>query len=175
MREWMLPLVFSAVIVAVQILFAPMLTIFSVVPSFIVPFVFMLSVIRRPDTTYVYAFVLGLLSDLFAQTPVGLTSLLLLVASFALSRSFEVLDSSSPTMPVAAAAASALVFEVVFMIVLMVLGYQGSFIELLLYRALPHAIFDTLISLVLFFIMRRLPFMQATNDAWTVADNVRFR
>ena len=33
MREWMLPLICSAVIVVIQIVFAPILNIFSVVPS----------------------------------------------------------------------------------------------------------------------------------------------
>ena len=47
MREWMLPLICSAIIVVIQIIFAPILTIFSVVPSFIVAFVLVLSVLRR--------------------------------------------------------------------------------------------------------------------------------
>ena len=44
MREWMLPLICSAIIVVIQIIFAPILNIFSVVPSFIVAFVLVLSV-----------------------------------------------------------------------------------------------------------------------------------
>ena len=62
MREWMLPLICSAIIVVVQIVFAPILAIFSVVPSFIVAFILVLTILRRPDSTYVYAFVLGLIS-----------------------------------------------------------------------------------------------------------------
>ena len=61
MREWMLPLICSAIIVVIQIIFAPILTIFSVVPSFVVAFVLVLSVLRKPDSTYGYAFVLGLM------------------------------------------------------------------------------------------------------------------
>ncbi len=175
MRDWMLPLVFSVVAVVLQVVFAPILSVFSVVPGFIVPFVFVLSIMRRPDTTYLYAFVLGLIADLLAQTPVGLTALLLLAASFGLSHSFEVLDASTPTMPVIALAAAAALYEILFMIVLLIVGYQGSFIELLLYRALPSVLFDVLIGVVYFLIMRRLPFTQASNDAWTVSDNVRFR
>ena len=95
MRDWMLPLVFSVVIVVIQVVFAPILTVFSTVPSFIVSFVLVLSIMRRPDTTYVYAFVLGLIADLLTHTPVGLTPLLLLIAVFCLSRVFEVLDDTS--------------------------------------------------------------------------------
>lgn len=106
MRDWMLPLIFSVAIVVIQVVFAPILTVFSTVPSFIVSFVLVLSIMRRPDTTYVYAFVLGLIADLLTHTPVGLTPLLLLIAVFCLSRVFEVLDDTSLAMPLIALAAT---------------------------------------------------------------------
>ncbi|MEF2656152.1 MAG: rod shape-determining protein MreD [Eggerthellaceae bacterium] len=175
MRDWMLPLISSAIIVVIQIVFAPILTIFSVVPSFIVAFSLVLAIMRRPDSTYAYAFVLGLIADLFAQTPVGLTSLLLLVATFVLSRAFEVLDDTTLTMPLIALAATLFVFELLFAIVLMVVGYQGSFIEIFLQRVLPSTVLNALIAALLFVIMRRLPFTQAVNDAWKVSDSGRYR
>lgn len=175
MRDWVVPLAASAVVVVLQILLAPVLTVFSVVPSFIVPFVFVLSLMRRPDTTYVYAFVLGLIADLLSQTPVGLSSLLLLASSFALSRAFEVLDATTPAMPLLSVALASAVFELVFMIVLLITGYQGSFIELLLYRVLPRLLFDAVIGALLYLVMRRLPLMQPSSDAWSVSDGGRFR
>lgn len=175
MRDWVLPLAASAVVVVLQILLAPVLTVFSVVPSFIVPFVFVLSLMRRPDTTYVYAFVLGLIADLLSQTPVGLSSLLLLASSFALSRAFEVLDATTPAMPLLSVVSVSAVFELVFMIVLLITGYQASFIELLLYRVLPRLLFDAAIGALLYLIMRGLPFMQPSSDAWSVSDGGRFR
>lgn len=174
MREWMLPLICSAIVVVIQIVFAPILTIFAVVPSFIVPFVLVLSVLRRPDSTYGYAFVLGLIADLLSQTPVGLTSLLLLAITFVLSRAFEVLDDTSITMPLIAFAAALFAFELVFMIVLMIMGYQGGFIELFLQRALPATVINVIIAALLFVIMRRLPLAQQVNDAWRVSSTGRF-
>lgn len=174
-REWMLPLIFSAIIVIIQVVFAPILTLFSVVPSFIVPFVMVLSVLRRPDSTYGYAFVLGLIADLLSQTPVGLTSLLLLVATFALSRAFEVLDDTSIAMPVIAFVSATFLYQLIFMIVLMIAGYQGGFIELFLQRALPATVFGSIIAALLFVIMRRFPFSQPVNDAWKVAGGNRYR
>lgn len=175
MREWMLPLIASAVAVVLQIIFAPPLTLFSVVPNFIVAFVVVLAIMRRPDSTYGYAFVLGLIADLLAQTPVGLTSLLLLIATFAVSRIFEVLDNTNLSMSLIGIALTLLAFELVFMIVLMVLGYSGSFFELLVQRALPSTIYNSIIAIVMFFIMRRLPFTQSSNDAWRVSNATRFR
>ncbi len=175
MRDWMLPLIASVIAVVLQIVCAPTLTIFSVVPSFIVAFVLVLAIMRRPDSTYGYAFVLGLIADLLAQTPVGLTPLLLLIATFALSRSFEVLDSTNYSMVFIAVALTLLVFELIFMIVLMILGYGGSFIELFVQRVLPSAAYNIVIAVIMFLIMRRLPFTQSSNDAWKVSDTMRFR
>lgn len=175
MREWMLPLIASAVAVVLQIVCAPSLTVFSIVPSFIVAFVVALAMMRRPDSTYGYAFVLGLIADLLAQTPVGLTSLLLLIAACALSRIFEVLDNTNLSMSFIAIALTLLVFELIFMIVLMILGYSGSFIELFVQRVLPCTVYDIVIAVVMFLIMRRLPFTQSSNDAWRVSNTTRFR
>ena len=173
MRDWMLPLIFSVVIVVIQVVFAPILTVFSTVPSFIVSFVLVLSIMRRPDTTYVYAFVLGLIADLLTHTPVGLTPLLLLIAVFCLSRVFEVLDDTSLAMPLIAA--TLLVFELLFAVVLLVLGYQGSILEIFAQRVIPATILNSLIAALLFVIMRRLPFAQASNEAWQVPTSGRFR
>lgn len=129
----------------------------------------------RPDTTYVYAFVLGLIADLLTHTPVGLTPLLLLVAVFCLSRVFEVLDDTSLAMPLIALAATLLVFELLFAIALLIFGYQGSFFEIFAQRVIPAAILNSLIAALLFVVMRRLPFAQASNEAWQVPTSGRFR
>ncbi len=175
MRDWLLPLIFSAVIVVLQVVFAPILSVAAAVPSFIAAFVMVLSVMRRPDTTYVYAFVLGLIADLLSHTPVGLNALLLLLATFCLSRIFEVLDDSTAAMPIIAFAGTIFVFELVFAIVLMIFGYQGSIIDMLIQRVLPSTVLNTVIAAVLFLIMRRLPFAQQVNDAWQVPNTGRFR
>lgn len=175
MLERTLPLICSAIIVVIQIVFAPMLTVFSVVPNFIAAFIMVLMVLRRMDSTYLYVFVLGLISDLLSQTPLGLTPLLLLLITFVLSRAFEVLDDSSIVMPIIALAVAMLVYELVFMIVLMLVGYEGTIIELFLQRALPATIFNVIIAAILFVIMRRFPFAQPTNDAWKVSNSGRYR
>ena len=56
--------------------------------------------------------------------------MLLLIAVFCLSRVFEVLDDTSLAMPLIALAATLLVFELLFAVVLLVLGYQGSIFEI---------------------------------------------
>ena len=53
MREKLVPLVSAAVVVLLQVVVAPVIAIYSVVPNFIVAFVIVLSIVRPEDTTYV--------------------------------------------------------------------------------------------------------------------------
>ncbi len=175
MLERMLPIIASAIVVVLQVVFAPILTIFSAVPNFIVAFILVFVVLRRSDSVYLYAFVLGLISDLLAETPVGLTPLLLLPIAFVIVRAFEVLDDSSFVMPLVVCGISIFIYEFFFMIVLMIVGYEGSFIDLFLQRALPSTIFNCVIAVIFFVIMRRLPFTQVNKDAWKVSQSRRYR
>lgn len=71
MAPRLVPLISAAIAIVLQIVVAPLISFSSVVPNFLVALVLVLSIVRRADTTYVYAFVLGLLSDLLSQTPIG--------------------------------------------------------------------------------------------------------
>jgi rod shape-determining protein MreD len=175
MRTKLVPLVSAAIIVLLQIVIAPLIAIYSVVPNFIVAFVLVLSIVRREDTTYLYAFVLGLISDLLSTVPFGLTPLLLLLISFVFSRVFEVLDKSSFAMVLASCAVALLFYQIVVVIVQIILGYPAGFFELLVARALPGTVFDLIICAILYFVARKFPDEPSGNEAWTVDRSQRFR
>lgn len=175
MRSKLVPLVSAAIVVLIQIVVAPLIAIYSVVPNFIVAFVLVLSIVRREDTTYLYAFVLGIISDLLSQVPFGITPLLLLIVSFAFSRVFEVLDKSSFAMVMVSCAIALLLYELVVVIVMLVLGYPAAFFDLVAARALPATIFNLVICALLYFVARKFPEEPAGNDAWTVDSSQRFR
>lgn len=73
MNSRMIALIAAAIAVVCQIFLAPIIQVNSVVPNILLVFVIVLAIIRPPDSTYIYAFVLGLISDLLANTPVGLS------------------------------------------------------------------------------------------------------
>lgn len=175
MRDKLIPLVSAAIVVVLQIVIAPIIAIYSVVPNFIVAFVIVLSIVRREDTTYLYAFVMGLLSDLLSHVPLGLTPLLLLLISFALSRVFEVLERSSFVMVLVASAVSVLIYEIIVMIVQLVLGYPASVFDMMVARVLPATFFNFIICAILYLVARKFPVAPSGNDAWTVDDSQRFR
>ena len=165
MAPRLVPLISVAIAIVLQIVVAPLISFSSVVPNFLVALVLVLSIVRRADTTYVYAFVLGLLSDLLSQTPVGLTPLLLLIASFALSRAFEVI----------ACLVSVLLYELLIAIVLLLLGYQAGFFDLLLYRVFPGALYNLVFCALFFVLSRKFSFGDDTADVWSVSRSDRFR
>lgn len=175
MAPRLVPLVSAAIAIVLQIVVAPLISFSSVVPNFLVALVLVLSIVRRADTTYVYAFVLGLLSDLLSQTPVGLTPLLLLIASFALSRAFEVMDKTSYSMPLIACLVSVLLYELLIAIVLLLLGYQAGFFDLLLYRVFPGALYNLVFCALFFVLSRKFSFGDDTADVWSVSRSDRFR
>lgn len=175
MRTKLLPLISSAIVVLLQIVVAPIISIYSVVPNFIVAYVIVLSIVRKEDTTYLYAFVLGLISDLLSHVPFGLTPLLLLIISFALSRVFEVLDKSSFAMVLVSCAVALLFYELVVVIVQLVLGYPAAFFDMLAARALPATIFNFILCVLLYLVARRFPEEPSSSEAWTVDSSSRYR
>lgn len=174
MRTQLIPLIGAAIAVVLQIIVAPLITFFSVVPGFIVSYVIVLGILRGGNSMYWYAFVLGMIADLLSQTPLGLTPFLLLIAVFVLSRVFEVLDQTTPAMPLIACAVTLLVFEVLFAVGLLIAGYEGG-ISLIVSRALPATLINAIICVIYYFLMRRLPFERESSSAWTISQTQRFR
>ncbi|MGN0301403.1 MAG: rod shape-determining protein MreD [Anaerotardibacter sp.] len=174
-KSQLIPLIAALICVVLQIVVAPMISLFSVVPNFITAFVIVLSILRKPDSTYGYAFILGLISDLLGSGPVGLTSLLLLIISFVLSRAFEVMDKSSLPMPMIASAASLFAFLLVYVIVLLITGYQAGFLELFIGRVIPEVIYDSIIAAILLVATVKMGLTAEQSDAWSVASGRKYR
>lgn len=175
MREKLVPLISAVVVVLLQIIVAPVISIYSIVPNFIVAFVIVLTIVRREDTTYLYAFVMGLISDLLTQVPFGLTPLLLLIISFALSRVFEILDKSSISMVLVSCAAALVFYELIVVIVQLALGYPAAFLDLVAARVLPASVFNLILCGLLYLVARKFPDESSGNDAWTVDKKQRYR
>ena len=173
MRNQVAPLILAAVAVLLQVVVAPIIPIGAVYPSFIVPVVLALGLVRPTSGTYVYAFVLGLISDLLSHVPVGLTSALLLVACFGLARAFEYLDRSTAAMPIIALFVALFAYQAVVAVVMAFCG-QGGFIDLFAQRALLGTLYDGVIGILVYLVAARLPMEQTSNDAWQVTNTRRF-
>ena len=104
----------------------------------------------------VLPFVMGLLYDLTGTGPVGGMALLLVIACFLASRVFSLMDNDTLFMPLAIFTACALLAELSYGMLLMACGLAANPLEALFTRALPCALYDCAVGLVVYFVMARL-------------------
>lgn len=139
-----------------QIVVAPVITLFAAQPNFLLAYTLAVAVVRPAESGAVLPFVLGLAYDLTGTGPVGGMALLFVVASFIASRAFSVLDNDTLFMPLVIFVAMALAAELAYGILLGSFGMAGNVLEALAFRALPCALYDCAVGLVLYPVMAHL-------------------
>lgn len=155
-RQNVVVIVGAVIAFILQIVVAPVITLLSAQPNFLLAYVLAVAIACPQAQGPVMPFILGLLYDLTGTGPVGGMALLFVVSTLAASRAFSVLDNDTLFMPVAIFAVVALVTEFVYGILLTSFGIAASPIEALLDRALPCALFDCVVGIVVYPIMVRL-------------------
>lgn len=140
----------AAIAVLAQIIIAPNIALFSAMPNFVVVYALLVAIVRPGASGPVLPFVLGLVFDLVSGGPVGAMAFLLVLVTFLASRAFVVLDNDTLFMPLVTFVVGALVVEVLYGAFLLALGFDASFLEVFLYRALPCALYDSVVGLILY-------------------------
>ena len=138
-----------------QISVAPVLSIEVIQPNIVIAFCAVLAIVRPQNGAIVTAFIMGLLADLAGFHTVGLLAGVLVVISFALTRIFSVLDNEKLFMPVVALALAVLVGELGYAFLLTQADMSIGFGSLVLYRAAPCALYDFVVSLILYPLVMR--------------------
>lgn len=144
-------LVIGAVVsVVLQLAVAPNIALFSAMPNFITAFCLLAAIVRPATAGPVLPFVMGLVSDLAVGTPVGSSSLLLVIFCFAASRAFMVLNNDTALVPLLILAVSSLAIELCLGAFELSLGVQGGALEAFVYRALPCGLYDCVVGMILY-------------------------
>lgn len=146
----------AVVAVLLQVVVAPNIVLFSAMPNFIAAYVLVMAVVRPHNAGPVMPFLLGLAFDLLGGGPVGAMAFLLVLMSFVVSRAFALLDNDTLFMPLALYAAGMLAVEALYAALLMGLGMEASVLDAFVYRALPCALFDCIVGLILYPILARV-------------------
>lgn len=149
-RDSLAVLVGAIAAVLVQIVIAPNIAVLAAVPDFLAAYVLVVAIVRPTNSSLVLAFSLGLIFDLLGHGPVGLMAFLLVIAAFAASRAFTVLNNDTLFMPLVTLVVSLVAIEVLYALVLVGFGFSASMVDALVYRALPCALYDCVIALVLY-------------------------
>ena len=140
----------AVIAILAQIIIAPNIALFSAMPNFVVVYALLVAIVRPGASGPVLPFVLGLVFDLVSGGPVGAMAFLLVLVTFLASRAFVVLDNDTLFMPLVTFVVGALVVEVLYGAFLLALGFDASFLEVFLYRALPCALYDSVVGLILY-------------------------
>lgn len=134
-----------------QIIIAPNIAVSLIMPNFLLVYVIALSIaVPEQKTLLVFAFVLGLLADLSGQGPVGAMSFLFVLASFAASRVFVVLNNETTFMPVLIFFLAIVLTEILYGAFMLVFGVQAGPLDVFIYRALPCTLYDCLAALAVY-------------------------
>lgn len=149
-RDNMVIVVGAILAVAAQIVIAPNIALFSAMPNFIVVYALLVAIVRPATSGPVLPFTLGLIFDLLSGGPVGAMALLLTLFAFLASRVFSVLDNDTLFMPLVIFIVSATVIESLYGAFLLALGLDVGFLDAFVYRALPCALYDCVVGLVLY-------------------------
>ena len=99
---------------------------------------------------------MGLLYNLFVGGVVGSLSAVLVIASVVAALAMRSLANDTSFQPLAIMAVTMVIVEVAYLMVLLASGLGLGFVQALIFRALPCAIYDAVMGALLFFIMSRV-------------------
>ena len=135
----------AVIAVLLQIVVAPNIALFGAMPNFVVAYALLVAIVRPATAGPVMPFVLGLVFDL-----VGAMAFLLVLMTFLAARAFAVLDNDTLFMPLVIFVAATVLVEALYAAFLLALGFDAGALDVFLYRALPCALYDCVIGLVLY-------------------------
>ena len=155
-QERIFTVVGAVLAVLLQVVLAPYIGLFGVVPNVIVAYVMVAAVVRSQAFGSVMPFVLGLLFDLFTGGPVGAMALSLMVVSVIAARLFDAIDNDTLFMPLLVLGVGILLVELSYAALLLLFGYPAGLFEAVAYRVFPCFVYDLIIGLLLYPLARRL-------------------
>jgi rod shape-determining protein MreD len=148
--EAKISIVGAVVIFILQIVVAPNIALFGIVPNLLLIYAIVVAMLLPTNSSLVLAFVCGLASDLLGFGPVGSLAFLLVVAAFALV--VNLLDA------------------------LFILGASAALspLDAFLYRALPCTLYECVLGLLIYPLMSHLLVGRAPTMG-SATPSLRFR
>jgi rod shape-determining protein MreD len=149
-REHIVSTIGFVVALLLQIMVAPLITVFNTVPNFILVYCLVRALAMPTAAGYIMPFIGGLLFDLMGGGPVGSMALVLVLVSLLVSRLILVLNNDTLFVPLALLLMSIVVAELLYGLFVVAFGAELSLGEALLYRGLPCILYDGVVGLVMY-------------------------
>ncbi len=145
----------SIVAVLLQIILAPNIMLFSVMPNLLVVYSVVVSMLLPGRSSVVVAFVLGILADCLGFGPFGAFALLLLIVSFVARKLMEVYGGAGLGISLLVMAVLILIVEFSYAGIMMAMN-DVSPLNAFVYLALPESIYDCGCGIIIFPLMHYL-------------------
>lgn len=147
----------AVAVTLLQLVVSPYIVVFNAMPNFMAAFVVVTSVLRpRSSGSLVLAFVMGLLYNLLVGGVVGSLSAVLVLVSLACSFIMRSMAGDTSFHALIVMAVGLLLVEVAYLVVLLAFGLNLGFVQALIFRALPCAVYDAVAGAVVFLVMHRV-------------------
>ena len=174
MRESVHLVVGAVAAVVLQIVLAPNLVIMGSMPDFVLVYVGISAMLLRRDSVFVMAFIAGLFVDLMGTSTVGLCAGLYTLSAFLTSRAAGFFGNDTLGASFAISMGCFLLVEVLYA------GFYASaidvsFIEAIGQRALPCALYDCAMALIVLPIMTHMFAAAAPSHKAPTSSTVRLR
>ena len=148
-QERILTIVGAVLAVLLQIILAPHIGLFGVVPNIIIAYTLVVAVTQPSLFSSVMPFVLGLFFDLFTGGPVGAMAFSLTAFSMGAALFLGHMNNDTKFMSVVALALGLVLTELSYGVFLLLFGFNAGLIEAIAYRVVPCFVYDLLVGLAL--------------------------
>lgn len=147
-------IILSVISILLQIILAPNMQIGSALPNFITSFVVAYVLVYTREPHYVFAFVLGMISDLLGTTALGLAALCLLIVTAVEGLIGRTVGNDNVGMSVVTMVIAVLGVELVYGMFLVSTG-SVNFGDAMLYRVLPCTLYNAAIAVIWYLVLMR--------------------
>ncbi|MCF0104522.1 MAG: rod shape-determining protein MreD [Eggerthellaceae bacterium] len=142
------------VLFMLQFLVVPAISVNGIVPNLILVYLVLFAIERHGKSALVLAFISGLLYSIIFGGAVGLFSLVMVVAVFAIGKIRQRVSAKSIVCELLIAIFSVLVIEFIYCILLLIFGIQSNLFASLILIALPSFFYDLIPLLIFLSIVR---------------------
>jgi rod shape-determining protein MreD len=142
--------------VVLQIVLAPAMTIGAAMPNFIAVYVLCATLRNASSRPMILAFVLGLIFDLLGSGPVGAMAFCLVLITTLASVVYRNMSNDSWMTAMIIIVVSCLLIELLYGIIMLLVGAGDGFGSALIHRILPCTLYDIVIAAFMHPIVSRL-------------------
>ncbi len=164
MRDVGIQVACAIVVVLLQAVAAPYLEIGYAMPNFALALAVAYPLACRDPHVIIMPFCVGLIFDLLGSGPVGAFAFLCLLSSLLAAQLAERLDNDTIFIPLAVLCATILLAQILYAIFYVACGWDVGLGEALLWRSLPGWLYDTVIAVILYLILRSIMARQQRKD-----------